>query len=288
MRRPVRVVGLLMLAALWIGYLSIGHFLSKPATRLVGPAPLVLSAKDIEFASDQGDRVSGWLAAGRPGSGVVLLLHGVRSNRLQMVPRATFLHEAGYGVMLIDLPAHGESGGSRITFGANESSAVTAAIRFLRQHFPDEKIGVIGVSLGAASTVLSKPAGSVSAVVLESMYPTIQEAVADRMEIRLGAAGRFIAPALLWQLPIYAGTDADSLQPERAMASLSAPVVIASGDRDLHTHWSETERLFASAADPKELWKVRGAAHVDLYDFTPSEYQRRVLAFLGKHLHNEH
>lgn len=164
---------------------------------------------------------------------------------------------------------------------------MTAAIRLLHQRFPGEKIGVIGVSLGAASVVLSKPAGSVSAVVLESMYPTIREAVADRMEIRFGTAGRHIAPVLLWQLPIYTGTDADFLQPECAMVSLSAPVLIAAGDQDLHTPWPETERLFASAPYPKELWAVRGATHVDLYEFGPADHQRRILAFLGRHMRSE-
>lgn len=204
-----------------------------------------------------------------------------------MARRAAFLHAAGYGVMLIDLPAHGMSDGSRITFGANESLAVMAALDWLRDRFPGEKLGVVGVSLGAASTVLSKPAGKVDALVLESMYPSIEEAVADRLEIRLGPAGRVLAPALLWQLPIYAGIHAEALQPERGLASLSAPVLIAAGDADLHTRWSETERLFAAAANPKELWRVQGAAHVDLCDFTPLEYQQRILAFLGKHLRGE-
>jgi len=42
-------------------------------------------------------------------------------------------------------------------------------------------VGVIGVSLGAASLVLAKPDPAPSAVVLESMYPTIEEAVSNRL-----------------------------------------------------------------------------------------------------------
>jgi len=104
--------------------------------------------------------------------GSVLLLHGLRSDRLQMLARARFLTAAGYFVLLIDLPAHGESSGDRITFGMREGKGVEAALDYLRQRFPRDRIGVIGVSLGAASLVLSHPARPPDAVVLESMYPT--------------------------------------------------------------------------------------------------------------------
>ena len=41
--------------------------------------------------------VSGWLIPGRPRAGVVLLLHGVRADRREMLGRARFLNRLGYG-----------------------------------------------------------------------------------------------------------------------------------------------------------------------------------------------
>lgn len=67
-----------------------------------------------------------------------------------MLGRARFLQSEGYSVLLVDLPAHGESLGERITFGAREAAGVTSALAFLRNELPDERVGVIGVSLGAA------------------------------------------------------------------------------------------------------------------------------------------
>ena len=49
-----------------------------------------------------------------------------------------------------------------------------AALAFLERNQPGEPVGMIGVSLGAASLVLAKPDPAPSAVVLESMYPTIE------------------------------------------------------------------------------------------------------------------
>lgn len=213
-----------------------------------------------------------------------MLLHGVGADRTQMLGRARFLHEAGYAALLVDLPAHGESSGDRITFGARESEAVRAALEYLRHQLPGVRIGVIGVSLGAAAIVLAHPKPAPDAVILESMYPTIEEAVAARLVMRLGPLGAALAPPLLWQMPLRTGVRAEDLRPIRHLTSLDASVLVASGSEDKHTTWAETQRIFDAAIEPKELWRVEGAAHVDLHAFQPEEYERRILRFLEKHL----
>jgi uncharacterized protein len=204
-----------------------------------------------------------------------------------MLRRARFLKQAGYAALLVDLPAHGESAGDRITFGAREAAGVEAALEYLRHELPGERVGIIGVSLGAASTVLAHPSPAPDAVILESMYPTIEEAVADRLVMRLGPLGAGIVPLLLWQMPLRTGVSAQDLRPIQQLPSLGAPVLVVSGSEDKHTTWAETQRLFDSAIEPKELWRVEGAAHVDLHSFQPAEYERRILRFLAKHLRNE-
>ena len=228
--------------------------------------------------------MTGWFSPGQPGQGAVLLLHGVRSNRLAMLDRAQWLHRAGYAVLLIDLPAHGESTGSRISFGSREAEGVRASLRYLHQQLPGERVGVIGVSLGAASFMLSNFEPAPNAAVLESMYPTIDEAVADRLRIHAGTVGAWFAPVLLSQLPLRLGIRSGVLRPIDHMAALRAPVLIASGAIDEHTTADETQRVFASAVEPKELWLVSGAAHVDLYRFDPKTYETRVFGFLDEYL----
>ena len=243
-----------------------------------------MRAEEVRIPLSPSGFVSGWLVPVPARSGVVLLVHGLRSDRLQMLARARFLNAAGYAVLLIDLPSHGESTGDRITFGLREGRGVEAALDFLHRRFPQDRVGVIGVSLGAASLVLSHPARTPDAVVLESMYPTLREAVADRLAIRMGAAGTLFTPLLLAQLPLRLDTTEDHLRPISAVLALGAPVLIASGTEDRHTTWPETERIFAAAAEPKSLWAVAGAAHVDLHAYAPHEYERRILDFLGRYL----
>jgi len=56
------------------------------------------------------------------------------------------------------------------------------------------------------------------------------------------------------------------------------------GDMDCNTTLAESRALFAAAAEPKQLWIVPGAGHVDLHHFARAEYEQKVLAFLAEHL----
>lgn len=283
MRRSV-IVGLASLVIVIALVGGVGEVLRQPALRSVGAPPADLPATSIVLRNARNQPVAGWIVAGKPGEGVVVLLHGVRGDRREMIGRARFLNRLGYAVLLIDLPAHGESDAEHITYGWNESEGVKAALGYLSHEFPNERIGVIGISLGAASLVLSDPSPPPSAVVLESMFPTITEALSNRLRRYLGPLATPLAPVLLWQLPLRLGVSPEQLRPIARLPSLDAPVLIASGSIDQHTTISETRRLYDAASRPKEFWIVEGAAHVDLHAFDPAAYEPRIAEFLAKYL----
>ncbi len=261
-----------------------GEVLSRPDHESVGQPPPDLAAAAVEIRTGEGQLVAGWMVRGTPGVGAVLLLHGARADRREMLGRARFLGGLGYSVLLIDLPAHGESAGAH-KYGLAEAHGVAAALSYLSRELPAERIGVIGVSLGAASLVLAKPNVPLSAVVLESMFPTLREAFADRLSTYLGPLGESLTPLLLWQLAWLLDISPDQLRPIAELPSLHAPLLIAAGSVDHYTTLEETKRIFAAASEPKELWVVNGAEHVDLHAFDPKAYEERVSAFLAKHLH---
>jgi len=153
-----------LVLAFTLAVFGVGEVLSAPSKSIIGPPPSELAGKSVSFADSTGRVIAGWFSRGQPGQGSVLLLHGVRSDRRQMLARAMYLHASGYSVLLVDLQGHGESGGDRITFGYREAEGVKAAIKFLRDTAPKEKIAVIGVSLGAAAFTLSSVTPPPSAV----------------------------------------------------------------------------------------------------------------------------
>ncbi len=273
------ILGLMAAASFLAGELVTGSAATATEALLID-----LPVRSVKIPAADGTPVHGWLSYGEEGNGVVLLVHSIRSNRVEMLSRARFLTAQGYHTLLIDLQAHGETPGNRITFGARESENVEAAVDFLRQTFPHERIGAIGVSLGAAAIVLTKQNLGLSAVILESMHPTVEEAVENRLRLFLGEPGTLFLPLLLFQISLFTGAPVDTLNPVAHINNLNSPVLIISGTNDHHTTVPETERLFAAAREPKELWIVPGAGHFNMHDYAGRAYEREVLEFFAHYL----
>jgi fermentation-respiration switch protein FrsA (DUF1100 family) len=211
----------------------------------------------------------------------VLLMHGIYADRRDMLGRARFLQQAGYSSLLFDFQAHGESRGDSVTFGHLESRDAREALRVARETFKCTKVAVIGDSLGGAAALVASPPLDVDAMVLEAVFTTIEEAVGDRLEMRLGRAGRILEPLLTAQLRLRFDVEPAALRPIRGIASYPGPVFVIGGAEDRNTPLEATRRLFAAAREPKVLWIVPGAAHEDFHRFATAEYERRVLEFLS-------
>lgn len=279
-------LAVLLLAAVVLAWLLAG-WLAQPHRQHIGAAPPQLGAVAVEIASAPGV-VRGWYAPGEPGQGAVLLLHGVRADRRAMLPRALALHSRGHGVLLIDLPAHGESDGERLSFGPREGLGIAQALAWLQAQQPAEKVAVIGVSLGGASLLMAELPQSPDAVVLEGVFPTMQAAVDNRVRAVLGPLAplaRMATPLLLWQMPLRLGIDPQRLRPIERLKGMGMPLLVAGGSEDRFTPVAETRQMAEAAADaPHQLWLVPGAAHVDLYQFAQEAYEAQVFAFLRQHL----
>jgi uncharacterized protein len=271
--------------ALCAAIVGVGLLLSRPAIAEIGPPPADLSAENVAIASRSGAMLRGWFLRGRPNGGAVVLMHGVHANRTSMVERARILHASGFSVLLFDFQAHGESPGKRITFGYLEALDAEAAVAFVKQRAPGERVGAIGTSLGGAATLLGPTPLPVDALVLESVYADIGSATVNRIQAVVGVRiGSLVAVPLarLFELtmsPIL-GVAPAKLRPIDHIADVAAPVLIASGTLDNRTRLEETIALFSRAREPKSIWLVDGARHVDLERYAPDGYRAHVLAFL--------
>lgn len=262
----------------------IGTNLSKPHQSTIHAPKNLLGYQNVSFVSKSGSTLAGWFLKGSDSMGGILLMHGVGSNRLEMLNRALFLNKSGYSVLLFDFQGHGESLGKNITFGFLESRDANAAFDFLHKKLQNKSIGVIGVSLGGASAVMSDVLNKADALVLESVYPTLGEAVENRIAIRIGDWGKFLSPLLTFQLKPRLGFTHHQLKPIERIHQAKGAVFIIAGTQDKHTTIDESHKLFEAANHPKSFWPLKGAAHIDLFDYSPEQYQQNILQFFSQHL----
>jgi uncharacterized protein len=104
------------------------------------------------------------------------------------------------------------------------------------------------------------------------------------MVIRFGFLGKLATPLLTCQLKPRLGFGVGDLRPIQQAKKIFAPKFFIAGTADRDTKLSESQALFDSAAEPKQIWLVEGAAHVDMLAFAKVEYEKRVLDFLSKNL----
>ncbi|WP_281849192.1 alpha/beta hydrolase [Dyella sp. GSA-30] len=258
----------------------VGKLLVLPAHKEMGSPPADLSATAVSFASTSGNTIRGWFIPGLPRHGAVLLLHGVHANRLAMLPRARWLHDLGYSVLLIDFQAAGESEGNAVTFGYRESRDAGAALDWLRLKVPGERIGIIATSMGGAAVLLAEPTLQVDAIVLEQVYPTIQDALRDRLSLHVGPAGPWLTQSFLITMHAMLAIDPERLRPIDHIGGMTAPILLIAGDADRHTRLDESRAMYAAAGAGSWLWIVPGARHVDLYRYASDAYRQRVRDFL--------
>jgi uncharacterized protein len=276
----VVTLGVVLLAAVsW----RLGSTLLAPANYAIGPPPTHLPIEATTLDSKSGSHLATWYIPAENSTATIVLLHPIRGSRLSMLSRAELFHQLDCSIVMVDLQASGESPGEHITLGYLERHDAAAAVAFAMEKNPNHKVVVVGRSLGGAAALLASPL-DIDALVLESVYPTIEDAVRDRTAIRLGGgAADWLSPLLLWQIKPRLGISPSDLRPIEHISSAGCPVLVMSGDCDRHTTIGETRRLCDAAIDPKRLEIFEGAGHVDLLAADPEHYESVVTNFLREH-----
>ena len=274
---------LLMLIALLVTSWVVGGILVSPANRAVPDAPQSIPAESLTLTSKSGNPLSAWLVQAEDSKGMVILLHQFRGNRASMLGRSGLLLDAGYSSLLVDLQAHGESPGTNITLGYRERLDVQAVVEYVRQEFPEQKVGVIGRSLGGASALMALPL-NIDALVLEAVFPTLEQAVRNRVKDRIGPLHHLATPALLLQMKPRLGISPNQIKPIDKMSQLPCPVLVLVGDQDHHTTVAECKAMLDHTNQPKKLVIFPGARHQNLLNFDTERYQIEVINFIEQQL----
>jgi pimeloyl-ACP methyl ester carboxylesterase len=249
-----------------------------PAAQDVHELPVV----DVSFYNKRGNLLSGWLAIRSPLAPVIILTHGTPGNRVQMIPRAAFLYNHGYSVLLFDFQSYGLSQGLMSTLGMVESEDILAAIDYLHG-LPDtahSKIGVLGLSMGATAAALAaSKTNAISALVLESCPVDATRVYADVPSDAVRDADRQVVEQ------VY-GVDITKARPIDIVGNLPGhpALFFINGDADTITPLAGMQALYQAGGNPKQFWVVPDAEHAQSFDVDTAGYIARVDAFFDTYL----
>ncbi|MCR8939322.1 alpha/beta hydrolase [Brevibacillus laterosporus] len=221
----------------------------------------------------------------------IIVAHGYRQNRLeQHLPALTLAKsfvEAGYDAILFDFRNAGESEGSLTTIGLYEQKDLLGAIDFAKKRAPGHSIGLIGFSMGAATSLMVAGEDErVNAVVADCSFALLSDYLSNNLPIWTRLPSFPFTSIILTVIPILVGASPKQVKPIEAVKRYgSRPLLLIHGREDKTIPYKESEKLYEAAMHPEaELWLVPEADHVRCYTRDRELYSRRVLQFFDRYV----
>lgn len=254
--------------------------------------------EEVETTSDDGTRLCAHLLACCPDSPRWLVFsHGFADNWRAGLTFSRRLAEAGFNLLLVDMRAHGRSGGEWVGAGWLDRRDLVAWSRWVvGRAGTGARIALMGISMGAASSVMASAEQDlpeqVCACVSDSAYTDFWNTAIN--VVSTGSLGTQPMPAhptvdlarLLLRLR-RGGYDIALSRPVDAIAHSRVPVLIVHGEDDkvVPPHMADELAAAAGGAAAGEghgLEKFPAAGHCCAVFADPGRYWDAVLAFLGR------
>lgn len=213
----------------------------------------------------------------------VIVVHGYGGNRQTMRSYAVHYFNKGYNVLTPDLRAHGDSDGKYIGMGWLDRNDLPLWINYILNENPDAQIVLHGVSMGAATVMMTSGENlpsQVKAIIEDCGYTSVWDIFEDELDALFGLPA---FPALYMSNIVakvrvgYNFKDASSLE---QVKNCKIPILFIHGDKDTFVKTHMVYDLYDAAKCEKEIWVVEDVGHAEAKNRNPEMYFDKVFTFL--------
>lgn len=282
------VVALVVTFGLYVPYLkayNLVHPARVPFERF--PAAVgIAHYEEVHFTTSDNLTLKGWYVPPQ-GKGVVIFLHGLGSDRTELLDEAGLVVADGYGALLFDLRSCGQSDGKVATMGYLERRDVRAAVDFVHSRAgADFPVALFGHSMGAGTALLSAAEmPEVGAVIVESAFTTLEDNVNDGVRALTGLPPFPFAGLVVFFSEQETGLNLHTIRPLDVIAQISPrAVLLIHGEKDAVIPVHNSITLYAAAKEPKQLYILPAATHGLFLQAEPKVFPETVLRFLNTYL----
>ena len=264
-----------------------------------------LKAEDVYFPADDGIPLHAWyIPAQGTTRGTIILAHGIDGNGSDMLPRAWFLSRDHYSTLVVDLRAHGSSGGNYATPGYVEARDILGSLSYLRHGRHDNgPIAVFGHSYGAvAGLYAAAQTADIAAVIADGAFISFEKMMRratillaqdpersyfDRLGLKVAGtreAEWAVIPIYFLRTKVWPSPDRSDLL--SAIPDINPrPIMFIAGAEDKICPPENARFMYEVADSPrKELFIEPKAEHDQTYEVAPRLYEEKVVKFLDSAL----
>jgi fermentation-respiration switch protein FrsA (DUF1100 family) len=246
-----------------------------------------LPFEDVVVTNPEGMELHGWFIPPENGA-VIIMQHGYKSTRKELLNEAEMMHRHGYGVLLSTVRAHDHSDGELITLGVYEMADLEAWYQYLltRKDIDHERIGILGNSYGGMLAIqYAAQNENIKAVVANCAFSSMPDTVTTSVKHFTGLPPFPFVPLIVFWAERETGIKMEEIDTTKWIPLISPrPVFLMQGGADTVISPSSGQILYDAAGEPKELWFDPELAHVKFDTERAEEYEARVAAFFDQYL----
>ena len=220
---------------------------------------------EISLESFDGLKLYGYDIHNHDSDEYVIMVHGIWTNSTYMYERACQFDLMGYNVLLVDQRAAGKSEGKYYTYGFKESLDLIQWIDYLVRKYPNAKICLYGISMGADTVMMatrnSLPS-NVRCIVEDCGFSSVEEQFDHVLKKDYNLAVTKVALKLLKsQIKENFGIDYKDLSAKKCLQDNEIPILFIHGKDDYFVPFVMAKKLYNNNKGVKKYYAVNGAGH---------------------------
>jgi fermentation-respiration switch protein FrsA (DUF1100 family) len=224
--------------------------------------PAGFKFEDAWFEAEDGTRLNGWYCPHENPAAVVLLAHGNAGNMTAYADALGVLHDRHrLSVMVFDYRGYGKSEGEPDEQGILDDARAARHWLARRANVEEADIVLMGHSLGGGVVVDLAATDGARGLVLVNTFTSLPEVASHHFPL--------VPARMLMQ---------NRLDSIAKIESYHGPLLLAHCERDRTIPFTQGQRLFARANEPKRFVVTAGTGHDDLL---PEDFQKSLDEFLG-------
>lgn len=219
----------------------------------------------------------------------VIAVHGYMGEGIDMVPASKEFYNMGYNVLILDLKSHGKSQGNIIGMGWQDRIDVIDWINKIVEKDKESEIILYGVSMGAATVMMTtgeELPSNVKLAIEDCGYTNIWDEFTWVLKRNFGLSDFPVMYAANTVTKIKTGHSLKEGSSTEAVKKSKTPTLFIHGSSDDFVPFHMLDELYNNANCKKEKLIIEGADHAGSRSKNPELYWSTIKQFIKNNLIN--
>ena len=240
--------------------------------------------EQVSVTSFDGLTLTGNLYEYAPDAPIELMFHGYRGNaERDLSGGVQRCFQLGRSALLVDQRCSGGSQGNVITFGVKEHRDCLVWVDYLLQRFPERKVILTGISMGASTVLMA--AGqplpeNVIGVLADCGFTSAPDILKDVMG-KIGMPPVIFYPLVRLGARLFGGFDPEESRAVDAVKKATLPVIFFHGEDDDFVPCRMSRENYEACASRKKLVTIPKAGHGLSFPVAQEAYLDALADFFG-------